>query len=93
MTLPALVELPVQAGYLGVGIDLEKTHLPGDDEDLKRCLFLEADLTDEKRLEEACKKACEWLGGRLDVLINNAGECLSVQFAHVELSPPNMPHT
>ena len=62
-----------QAGYRGVGIDIKKPQRLETDEELSRCLFLEADLTDEIRLEEACKEACKWLGGRLDVLINNAG--------------------
>ena len=62
-----------QAGYKGVGIDIRKPDALGSDTVLKDCLFLEADLMDERQLEGACQEACSHLGGRLDVLVNNAG--------------------
>ena len=64
----------LQAGYKGVGIDLAKPAYINSDEELSRsCLFIEADLTDEEQLEGACKEACDWLGGSVSVLVNNAG--------------------
>ena len=62
-----------QAGYCGVGIDVKKSERLEKDRSLDKCLFIEADLTDEISLEKACKEACDWLGGHLDVLVNNAG--------------------
>ena len=63
-----------QAGYRGVGIDIKKCERLENDRILDKCLLLEADLTDESRLEKAAEEAIDWLGGRLDVLVNNAGE-------------------
>lgn len=60
-----------------MGIDITQPERVEGDDTLSKCLFLEADLTDEKQLNEVCQEACKWLGGQLQVLINNAGKTFS----------------
>ncbi|KAK9843057.1 hypothetical protein WJX74_006354 [Apatococcus lobatus] len=71
----------LQAGYRVVGLDINPPQDEGDDEILSRFKsqykMLETDVSEEESVRASVEEACEFLGGQITSLVNNAGIALS----------------